>query len=370
MMTIQELKEYIYKEGKIEFILESIGCHSIKYHQNKKYYSCANIPNQDGDGDNKTAINVYNDENLGCINYTRNIGKPADLITLVGYNMNLSFVESVKYLHKLLGLKYQYNSRQESKDKTDKIDPLEIFKKVKRKRNKVNINDIEIYDSSIIEEYEPVLHIDWVREDGITEFTRKKFNIGYSHKHKRIVIPVRYWAGEEDDYIGIIGRTVIPNYDLLDIPKYYPLKQYPKSLNLYGLQENWKVIQKNNLVVLAESEKSVLKRHSRLDGTVVAVGSHNLSSEQIKILISLNVEIVIAMDQGIDINHIRSMCENFYNIRQVSYIMDKWGLLKEKEAPMDLHDKYYKFLLKHRIVYDEKEHKEYLKWKENQKRGK
>ena len=35
MMTIQELKEYIYKEVKIEFILESIGCHSIKYHQNK-----------------------------------------------------------------------------------------------------------------------------------------------------------------------------------------------------------------------------------------------------------------------------------------------------------------------------------------------
>lgn len=359
-MTIQELKEYIYKEGKIEFILESIGCHSIKYHQNKKYYSCANIPNQDGDGDNKTAINVYNDENLGCINYTRNIGKPADLITLVGYNMNLSFVESVKYLHKLLGLKYQYNSRQESKDKTDKIDPLEIFKKVKRKRNKVNINDIEIYDSSIIEEYEPVLHIDWVRDDGITEFTRKKFNIGYSHKHKRIVIPVRYWAGEEDDYIGIIGRTVVKSYSILDIPKYYPLKPYSKSLNLYGLQENYQTIQKANYCVVAESEKSVLKRHSRLDGTVVAIGSHSLSEEQVKILIGLNVDIIIAYDKDIPLKHIWSECEKFYQIRNIYFIYDKHDLLKDKEAPMDATNKIYNYLLKYKIKYDKKERNKYL----------
>lgn len=361
MMTIQELKEYIYKEGKIEFILESIGCHSIKYHQNKKYYSCANIPNQDGDGDNKTAINVYNDENLGCINYTRNIGKPADLITLVGYNMNLSFVESVKYLHKLLGLKYQYNSRQESKDKTDKIDPLEIFKKVKRKRNKVNINDIEIYDSSIIEEYEPVLHIDWVREDGITEFTRKKFNIGYSHKHKRIVIPVRYWAGEEDDYIGIIGRTTVKSYDLLDIPKYYPLKAYQKSLNLYGLQENWKTIQEKRYCCVYESEKVVLKRHSRLDGTGVAVGSHNLSDEQVKILIGINCDIVVCYDKDVSLQHIRSECSKFYGIRNVYYIYDKYDLMGKKDSPGDMSNKIFNYLFKHKIKYDEKEHREYLK---------
>ena len=54
-MTISELKEYIYKEGKIEYVLEEIGCHSIAYHSNKEFYSCGNY-----NGDNKGAINVRN----------------------------------------------------------------------------------------------------------------------------------------------------------------------------------------------------------------------------------------------------------------------------------------------------------------------
>ena len=227
-MTITELKKYIYENNKIEYILEQIGCHHIQYH-NKGYYTCSNK-----DGDNKIAINIYNDENLNCINHTRDIGdKRANLINLVCFNMNLSFVQGIKYLHKLFGLKNNYNKNKKQLQEENKIDPLEIFKKVKRKRNKVNIDDIEIYNSEIIEEYEPVLYIDWLKEDGIVEFTRKKFNIGYSYKQKRIIIPIRYWAGEEDDYIGIIGRTTVKNYDLFDIPKYYPLKQYPKGINLY-----------------------------------------------------------------------------------------------------------------------------------------
>ena len=349
-MTITELKTFIYENNKIEYVLEQIGCHHIKYHSNG-YYTCANF-----NGDNKTAINLYNDENLGCINHTRNIDKPADLITLVGYNMKLSFVESIKYLHKILELKYEY--KRNKKTKVDRIDPLEIFKKIKRKRKCVNIADIEIYDNTIIEEYEPVLHIDWVRE-GITEFTRKKFNIGYSYKHKRIVVPVRYWAGEEDDYVGIIGRTTIPNYDLFDIPKYYPLKPYLKGVNLYSLQENYKSIQEKDYVTVFEAEKSCLKRHSRLDGTGVAVGSHNLSDEQVKILIGLNVEIVIAYDKDISLLHILTECEKFYGIRKISYIYDKWDLLNEKDSPADAPNKIYNFLFKHRIVYGEKEHKKF-----------
>ena len=34
--------------------------------QPKEYYSCSNC-----DGDNKTAINIKNNEYLGCKNYTR-----------------------------------------------------------------------------------------------------------------------------------------------------------------------------------------------------------------------------------------------------------------------------------------------------------
>ncbi|MDD4411889.1 MAG: hypothetical protein PHO58_05295 [Bacilli bacterium] len=281
---------------------------------------------------------------------------------------NISFVEANKHLHKLLKLKYQYkNNKKNNKQEENKADPLEIFKKIKRKRKSVDINDIEIYDNTIIEEYEPCLYIDWIKEDGIMEFTRKKFNIGYSYKNKRIVIPVRYWAGEEDDYIGIIGRTTIPNYDLLDIPKYYPLKKYPKGINLYGLQENYKSIQEAGEISIFESEKAVLKRHSRLDETCVAIGSHNLSDKQVKIIIGLNVNIIIQYDKDIPLKHIRSECERFYGIRNIFYTWDKYDLLKEKDSPSDLPNKFYKYLYKHKIKYDEKEHKEYLKELEREK---
>ena len=53
-MTVLELKKYIFHEGKIEFILNEIGCGHIVYHPTKEYYSCSNC-----NGDNKTAINIH-----------------------------------------------------------------------------------------------------------------------------------------------------------------------------------------------------------------------------------------------------------------------------------------------------------------------
>ena len=34
-MTINELKEYIYEQNKIQDILEELGCHEIKYNEQR-----------------------------------------------------------------------------------------------------------------------------------------------------------------------------------------------------------------------------------------------------------------------------------------------------------------------------------------------
>ena len=133
-------------------------------------------------------------------------------------------------------------------------------------------------------------------------------------------------------------------------------------MNIYGLYENYRSIQEKGYAVILEAEKSVLKRYSRKDGTAVAIGSHTLSDEQVKILIGLNVDIVIAYDEGISINEIRKECEKFYGIRNVYYIYDKWGLLSEKESPADRPNKQYEFMLKYKVKYDDSEHKELIKW--------
>lgn len=351
-MTINELKGYIYNENKIEYILEQLGCHEIRRNDQKGYIS-ASQP----DGDNPMGVCIRNNEYLDYRSFSRGIDYEdgQDLISLVETTKKVSFIEAVKYIHKVLDLPFEFKKREEKPQK--KYDPLSVFTKVLRcNRRIVNVDDIKILEDKLIDDYVPMLHIDWVKE-GITERTRKKFKLSYSYKHKRIIVPLRFWATGE--LLGFNQRTTVENYEEFNIKKYFITPTYPKHLNLYGLYENYDAIQKAGYVVVAESEKSVLKRDSLGDGTVVALSGKSISDEQVRILIGLNVEVVIALDNDVDINETRFICDKFKNIRKVSYIKDFMGILGDKDAPMDARNKDYQFLFDNRIDYDRNEQRKY-----------
>lgn len=351
-MTINELKGYIYNERKIEYVLEQIGCHNIHYNSQKEYWSAAQP-----DGDNPQGINIRNNEHLNYRSFSRGINYEdnQDLISLVETIKKSSFVDTLKYLHKILDLPFEFKKKEEKPKK--KFDPLNVFKKVLRSnRGVIDVNDIHVLDDNLLNDYIPMLHIDWVKQ-GITERTRRKFNLAYSYKHKRVVIPMRYWLTGE--LLGFNQRTTVENYEEFNIKKYFITPTYPKALNLYGLYENYDSIQKAGYVVVAESEKSVLKRDSLGDSTVVALSGKSISDEQVRILIGLNVEIVIGLDKDVDINEVRHMCEKFKNIRKVSYIYDFIDVLNNKDAPMDARNKDYQFLFDNRIAYDKSEQRKY-----------
>lgn len=338
--------------------MTSVGCHDIKEYQTEWR---AALPQ----GTNKTAVCIKKD-NLSTAIRNSEGTKTGDIYTLVMQLKQLSFGKSVNYIHNVLNIKNTYNN----KDKQDRIDPLQVFKKVKRKRHVIE-KDIPIYDESCMKEYIDLPYIGWVRE-GVMPFACKRFNIGYSYDRRRIVIPERKWDGEDDEYIGVCGRTTIPEYKMFDIPKFFKLSStYPKGENIYGLNENYKTIQEAGYIVCFEAQKSVLKRYSRKDGTGGAIGMCEFSEQQVKILISLNVEIVIALDEGIDINFIRKECEKFYPIRKVSYIFDRWGLIKKgsKDSPADMPNNIYNFMLKYRTIYDKNERKKYKNWQEKQNKN-
>jgi len=40
---------------------------------------------------------------------------------------------------------------------------------------------------------------------------------------------------------------------------------------------------------------------------------------------------------------------------------DRWGIIGDKDSPADARNQIYKFMVKYRTVYDDHEHKEYLK---------
>ena len=355
-MRPSDFKKHIFDKNLIQDVLDKLGCHGIREYN--KEFRCG-LPNIE----NATRLSVRKDENISIRAYLSDDKVlNGDIFTLVSHIKNFTFYNSIKYLHEILGMQYTYQSNVE--DKKEECDLLDVFTNVIKSKRRYDVADLEVYHDEIIGEYIPLVHIDWVRE-GILPKTAERFNIGYSVNSQRITIPHRYWCGSDNDYLGVFGRTTVKGYDILGIPKYYGIKPYPKGMNVYGLNENYNSIQECGYCAVFESEKSVLKRHSLGDGSGTAICSHDMTDEQVKILISLNVEIIIIMDEGVSLNHIRGMCEKFYGIRKISYVFDRHGILNKKESPADRHSKIYNHMIKYRAQYDEKEREEYQKWLEN-----
>lgn len=353
-MTITELKQYIFDNDKVGYILEQLGCSHISFNSNKEYYSAC-FP----DGDNPKGVVISNNQYLRFISYSRNVkyDDNQDLISLVEYIKHVKFFDAVKKLHDILGLPFKL--KRESKPEPKKVDHLDIFKRhLCGCRQRIDVDEIHAIDEEMLNDYVPMLHISWFKE-GIMPWTQKKFGLAYSYKRKRIIIPLRYW--QDGSLMGTNARTTVENASELGVKKYFITPSYQKSVNLYGLYENYKAIQDAGYCVIYEAEKSVLKRDSRNDPTGVAIQGHSLSDEQARILIGLNVDIIIAMDNDVPIEEIRFMAEKFQNIRNVFYIKDKWNLMGAKDSPADMTNKVFNFLMRFKVKYDLSEHNEYLK---------
>ena len=353
-MTALELKSYILENNKVEYILDSIGCHSIVYHPQKEYYS-ATQP----DGDNKQGVIIKNCEYLNYYSYSRNIDveEGKDIFSLIQESKKISFVETMKYVHKLFGLKYTFK-KEEPKVEEPKYNPVAIFEKAAGKNKTVNVLDFNILDEDVLDDFVPTIHIDLFRE-GITKRAIDRYGLCYSYRYKRSYFVHRYWSTGE--IIGMNGRTSVENGEELGIDKYYLTPGMPKSINLYGLYENYDAIQKAGYVVVYESEKSVCKRSSLLDDTGVAISGHTLSDEQARILIGLNVDIIISMDNDVPIQEVRHMCEAMWRSRNVYYTLDKHDLLQPKSSIADAPNKVFEFMMKYKVKYNEYEHQQYKK---------
>lgn len=332
-MNSESLQTYIINNNLIPVVLTDLGCREIK--ESKKEFRSTK-PN----GDNPTSLAV-NKETLSVYCYSDSWH--GNLYTLCMKTFYLSFGQTLKYLHALFGLKYEY---EELKTSDNKQDVLSIFTKYKNRN--LDIDNIDNVTDIDVSNYEPYLHMSWINE-GITEYARQAFNIQYDGNRRKIIIPHRHW--ESGKVVGIMSRTTLPHPELLGIPKYFPIVPYQKGYNLYGLFENYESIIENGYVIVYEAEKSVLKRYSLHDGTGVAVCTHSITNKQAEILISLNVDIIIAWDKDVCDEDIFKACNKFKGIRNVFYIKDNYNILGEKDSPADASNIDFNFLLKNKIKY-------------------
>lgn len=103
-MEARTIKEYIYDNNKIEYVLEELGMHHIKWHNGGEYITCG-MP----DGDNPNSTTVYNDSFLGVVAYTRDIKDAygiSDIISLITFVRQCFFTESINWLCEMFGLDY------------------------------------------------------------------------------------------------------------------------------------------------------------------------------------------------------------------------------------------------------------------------
>ena len=115
-MFVTEIKEYIYKNDKIPFVLDNLGCKKIEYHSNKDYYSACFK-----DGDNPMGINIRNNEYLNYCSWSRNVSwdEGQDLISLIEYSNQCDFLTALKWLHNILDIPY---SKDDIKKKPKNVD--------------------------------------------------------------------------------------------------------------------------------------------------------------------------------------------------------------------------------------------------------
>ena len=324
-MDAQQFKEHLIlnKDDAIK-ILQSVGCHNFREY--KKEIRCA-LPNKT----NSSAVVLNKFRMSGKIYLPNDEQVIGDIYTLIGYIKNLNFINSFKYCAEVLGIEISYYYKKEKEEDFLK-DPFWLFRKIKRQQSMLYNYQNEPITQEYMKQFLPYPHIQFLL-DHISIETQKKFGICYDERTDRIVIPHYKW--DTGEIIGLFGRTALDNYKELDIPKYFGLKPYPKTTNLYGLYQNYEEIQKKGYVVVLEAEKSVMQLDTMGEGVGVAVCCHEISPIQRKILIGLDVEIIIAFDKDIGEEYIQNVLRPFKKYRKCSYIYDEMGLLDEKDSPTD-----------------------------------
>ena len=311
-MDIEILKEYILENNFIPTILEELGCHHIR--KKDGYFQCANP-----DGDNVTAVCVYENTNLTTINYTRDIsnGKNihTDLISLVEFYKNETFPYAVKWICDVLDIDY-YSNLDEDLPKSIQL-------------------------TKILSYFKPYVN-DMFNEDGVSYDTQAEFEIGYDEFTNRITIPIR------DDLGNLVG--VKARYFYRQVPeneqKFMYIEKCARSQILYGLYKTINFIKKAQRVFVTEAEKGVQQLYDKGYFEAVATGGSKISKLQIDKLTRLCVPIIFVFDKDITKEELDDVASMFIDGTEIYALIDTIGILNEKESPTDNISKFEQLLEK------------------------
>ena len=335
-MDIEILKEHILENNFIPTILEELGCHHIR--KKDGYFQCANP-----DGDNVTAVCVYENTNLTTINYTRDIsnGKNihTDLISLVEFYKNETFPYAVKWICDVLDIDY-YSNLDEDLPKSLQLTKMLVEMQSVDTESETE-KPLKPISEKILSYFKPYVN-DMFNEDGVSYETQAEFEIGYDEFTNRITIPIR------DDLGNLVG--VKARYFYRQVPedeqKFMYIEKCARSQILYGLYKTINFIKRAQRVFVTEAEKGVQQLYDKGYFEAVATGGSKISKSQIDKLTRLCVPIIFVFDKDITKEELDDIASRFIDGTEVYALIDTISILNEKESPTDNISKFEQLLEK------------------------
>ena len=218
-----------------------------------------------------------------------------------------------------------------------KSQTVTFLKKIKALFAEKPVFKHEILSSSEIEKYAKEEVTEWL-EEGISQETIELFGVRIDKWQNRIVYPVYDMDG---NLINIKARTRYPNYKQLRIPKYINYFTIGVMDYFQGLNITLPYIKEKKEVIIFESVKSVMKAYGWGYKNCVSAEKHNLTNEQIKLLVKLKVNVIFAYDNDISYrqNDVKKDIDRLKRVTNVYVVEDKKKLLggaETKNAPVDL----------------------------------
>lgn len=334
-MQVNELKEYLLNNELCEDVLTALGCGHVR---NRGEYISASNP--DG-GDNKQAITLYLNENLNCIDYTRQISKTkraTDIFDLVAYFKQCTFAESMKWVCDTVGLDYYH----EPDDVPESLKILRFLREMSTGDDEEDSTPLKPISEEVLQYYLPYGNKMW-EDDNVNLSTQQFFELSFDPCTNSIAIPIRDEIGT---LIAVKARKLEYNPHTGE-NKYFFLEPGAKSQVLYGLCQNSKSIQTQGVVYVGESEKFTHQLYD-IGYFGVSTGGSKVSKRQIEMLTRLAVKIVFCFDKDISEEELQNIVSGFMDGIDIYAILDKDNILDEKESPSD-DPKKWSYLVKNNI---------------------
>lgn len=341
---ISDIKERLLEEPqKITELLEHFGFERISLRHNE--IRCA----RDHEGGPNIAMRLQDNQFCNIADFAR--GYKGDVFSFIAQEKNVSFREVLQTTKKILGLSDDWRPQTRHS----------LFGGIYDRVHKQGDYEPKTYSENVLDNYIPCGNLLWLN-DGISLEAMRFYNVSFSPADNAIVFPWRSPMGEIISLKARVNEKVVPD----GMSKYYYIYPNVISQSLFNYSESYEHLYGADVVYCVESEKTCMKMWGWNIKNCVAMGSHSLSAEQIKLLLQLQCkEICLLLDKDLPLIETKKNADNikeYAKFRDIKISYWNWTYnldLEDKSAPVDGTYDQFQYILKEEIEPIEKLNNEY-----------